>query len=234
MLRVEDVSAGYGDLCVLWDVSLDVRKGGITALIGSNGAGKTTTLNTIAGLVSPSKGRILFEDNDITGYPPELRVEEGISLVPEGRKLWPTMSVMDNLICGAYSRKARGKLQDTLEMVFGLFPVLKERRKQSAGSLSGGEQQMLAVARGLVSRPKLLMLDEPSLGLMPTMVAKIFDMVKELRETGLTIFVVEQNVQQILEIADDAYVLQNGRIPLRGPGKELLSNEHVKKAYLGL
>lgn len=211
-----------------------MKEKGITTLVGSNGAGKTTTLNAIAGVTRLLKGRIFFGDKDLTNYPPELRIQEGISLVPEGRKLFSTMTVSENLTYGAYTKKARKNLQDNLEKGFQLFPILKERRKQLAGSLSGGEQQMLAIARGLMSGPKLLMLDEPSLGLMPQMVVKIFEMIENLRSMGITIFIVEQNVEQTLEIADEAYVMENGRITLRGTGRELINNEHVRKAYLGI
>jgi len=234
VLNVEKLSVAYGHVHVLWGVSLNVKEKSITALIGSNGAGKSTTLNTIAGLVHPLEGKIIFENRDITKYPIELRVQEGFSLVPEGRDIWPALSVMENLVYGAFNKRARKNFKDTLESVFQLFPILKERIKQQGGSLSGGEQQMLAIGRGLMSKPKLLMLDEPSLGLMPKMVTKIFNLIKELRETGVTIFLVEQNVQQTLEIVDEAYVLETGRITTFGPGKTLLNNDHVKKAYLGL
>jgi len=234
VLTVEKLSVAYGRVHVLWGVSLNVKERSITALIGSNGAGKSTTLNTIAGLVHPLEGKIIFENRDITKYPIELRVQEGFSLVPEGRDIWPALSVMENLVYGAFNKRARKNFKDTLESVFQLFPILKERIKQQGGSLSGGEQQMLAIGRGLMSKPKLLMLDEPSLGLMPKMVTKIFSLIKELRETGVTIFLVEQNVQQTLEIVDEAYVLETGRITTFGPGKTLLNNDHVKKAYLGL
>jgi len=234
ILRVENLSVSYGTMRAVWSISFNVKEKSITALLGSNGAGKSSTLHTVAGLLSPSEGKIYFGGKDLTAQPAHMRVQDGLALVPEGRGLWPYMTVEENLEYGAYSPKARGNVKDTMEWVFKLFPLLKERRKQLARSLSGGEQQMLAIARGLMCKPKLLMLDEPSLGLMPTMVSKIFETVEELRGEGVTILLVEQNVLQTLRIADEAYVMENGRIRMHSSGEELLNDPHVKTTYLGL
>ncbi|HDM92887.1 MAG TPA: ABC transporter ATP-binding protein [Candidatus Korarchaeota archaeon] len=232
MLSVENLEAGYGDVQVLWGVSLRVEKGEIVALLGSNGAGKTTTLKTISGLLKPKSGKIAFDGVEITGKPPHEVVRLGISLVPEGRRLFPKMTVYENLRMGAYL--VSGDVSDRLETVYSLFPILKERRNQLAGTLSGGEQQMLAIARGLMSSPRLLMLDEPSLGLAPKIVQEVLRAVNQIRDEGVTVLLVEQNVQQALSIADRGYVIETGRIVLEGTGRELLENEHVKTAYLGL
>lgn len=234
MLKVDNIDVSYGELQVLYDVSLEVNEKELVAVVGSNGAGKTTLMKAISGLLHPTKGSIIFLGNRIDKLSPYKVVSLGISLVPEGRQLFPEMSVQENLELGAYQKRAREKLKDSLEWVYQLFPILKERKSQSAGTLSGGEQQMLAIGRALMSRPKLLMLDEPSLGLMPIFVKTTFKAVEKLKDEGVTILLVEQNVRQALELADRGYVLENGRIVLSNTGKKLLSDERVKKAYLGL
>jgi branched-chain amino acid transport system ATP-binding protein len=234
MLEVSDLCMYYGPVQALRDVSFAVAETSITCLVGSNCAGKTSLLSTIMGLLRPSSGKILFEGKDVTLLPPHLRVAQGITLVPEARRLFPNLSVLENLESGAFASKKREHVREGLERVYKLFPILKERQKQLARSLSGGEQQMLAIGRGLMSRPRLLMLDEPSAGLMPTMVDKIFDTIKAVNDAGVTILLVEQNVNRSLNIADEAFVLENGRIVLEGAGKDLLDDEHVRRAYLGL
>jgi len=234
LLNAENIDAGYGEVQILWNVSLKVDEGEIVALLGSNGAGKTTTLKVLSGLLSPFKGRIYLRDKDISHLKPYERVELGLSLVPEGRQLFPRLSVYKNLKAAAYTKKAREKFEDTLEVIYNIFPILKERRDQPAATLSGGEQQMLAIARSLVTRPILLMMDEPSLGLAPKLVLGIIDLVSRLREEGYTILLVEQNVHHALKIADRAYIMETGRIVKEGSGKDLLNDPDVKKAYLGL
>ncbi|RLE51214.1 MAG: ABC transporter ATP-binding protein [Candidatus Methanomethylicota archaeon] len=234
MLVVDRINVFYGDLQALWDVSLKVEKGEILALVGSNGAGKTTTLNTISGILKPRSGKIEFMGKRIDGMPPHKIVELGIAQVPEGRQLFPEMTVLENLEMGAYTKRAREKFYDTLEWVYQLFPILKERKNQLAGTLSGGEQQMLAIARALMSRPQLLMLDEPSLGLAPKLVLLVFEMIHKINEEGVTILLVEQNVRHALSIAHRGYVIETGKIVLEGSGQELLENEYVKKAFLGM
>ena len=234
MLEVNKINVFYGEVQALWDVSLNVNKGEIVALIGSNGAGKTTTLKAIMGMLSIRSGKISFLGKSIENLPVHKRVEMGITMVPEGRRLFQYMTVYENLRMGAYTREASEKFEETLEWVYGLFPVLKEFRNRIARTLSGGEQQMLAIARALMSRPKLLLMDEPSLGLAPAVVTKLFEKIKELRETGVTILLVEQNVRAALEISDRAYVMETGRIVLSGNAKELLRDERIKKAYLGI
>jgi branched-chain amino acid transport system ATP-binding protein len=234
MLVVDGINVFYGDLQALWNVSFKAEKGSITVIVGPNGAGKTTTLKTISGLLRPRSGSISFLGERIDNAPPHRIAELGISHIPEGRRLFPNMTVLENLMTGAYTRKAWEKRNETLEWIFQLFPILKERRNQLAKTLSGGEQQMLAIGRGLMSRPKLLMLDEPSLGLAPKLVLFTFNIVKQIHEEGVTILLVEQNVRQALELADKAYVLETGRIILEGEGKELLESEYIKKAYLGI
>lgn len=234
MLEVENVNTYYGDVQVLWNVSFDVDEGGITVIVGSNGAGKTTTLRTVAGLMHPKSGTIKFLEQEISGLLPHEIVRRGISLIPEGRMLFARLTVLENLRLGAIIPEAKKVREETLKWVYKLFPVLEERNEQTAGTLSGGEQQLLAIARGLMSRPKLLMLDEPSLGLAPKLVLKIFDLLKEINKQGVTILLVEQNVWQALEIANKGYVLETGKIVLEGTGKNLLQNQLVKKAYLGL
>ncbi len=234
LLEVRDLEVAYGETQVLWGVSLEVEKGEITCLVGSNGAGKTTTLRAISGVLPLKNGRIYFAGEDITGLEPHKRVELGIAHIPEGRRLFPDMKVIENLKAAAYTKEARKHFNDSLEFVFNLFPVLKERREQLARTLSGGEQQMLAIARGLMLRPKILMIDEMSLGLAPKVVADLFRLIKDLRENGYTIFLVEQNVRQALLHSDKAYVLETGRIVKVGSSKELMADPDVKKAYLGM
>ncbi len=234
LLDVRDVDVFYGDAQALWGVSFQVDRGTITSIVGANGAGKTTIMKTISGLLIPKSGTITFKDRDITKEEPHRRVELGIAHVPEGRQLFPRLTVMENLRAAAYTKRAREKFQDTLEEVFNLFPILRERRNQLAGTLSGGEQQMIAIARGLILRPEILMLDEPSLGLAPKLVIMILNLVRKLREEGYTILLVEQNVYQALKLSDKAYVLETGKIVKSGTGEELLRDEDVKRAYLGL
>ena len=233
MLEVENINVQYGAFKALYDVSLTVEDGLIVSIVGANGAGKTTLLNTISGLLRPTSGKITFDGIELTALPGHKIVHEGVVQIPEGRKLFPDMTVYDNLISGAMHPRAKAGRGDTIEEVFDLFPVLRERRDQLARTLSGGEQQMLAIGRGLMSRPKLLMLDEPSLGLAPLLVRQIFQVVPELRARGLTILLVEQNVRHSLTVADYAYVLETGRVVLSGPGREVLEDEHTRRAYLG-
>jgi branched-chain amino acid transport system ATP-binding protein len=234
MLRVENIDVFYGDLQILWDVSFEVNEGEIVALVGANGSGKSTTLKTISGLLSPASGGIMFQDQHLNLIPANKIIEHGIAHVPEGRRLFPEMSVRENLIMGSLSPAAKAKRNETMEWVFGLFPRLREREKQLAGTLSGGEQQMVAVGRGLMALPKLIMFDEPSLGLSPILVADIFRIIRRINKEGVTVLVTEQNTKQSLETSDRGYVLENGRVVLSGSGQELLNNEHVKQAYLGI
>lgn len=234
MLEVNNINTFYGRIQALWDVSLTITEGEIVALIGANGAGKTTLLDTISGIIRPTSGNISFLGQRIDGLSPHNIVELGISHIPEGRKLFTDMSVHENLEMGAYSSRAWKQRQDTLEQVYQLFPVLKERAGQLARTLSGGEQQMVAMGRGLMSKPKLCIIDEPSNGLAPRLVLEVFQKIKSLREQGITILLIEQNVRHTLEIADHACVLENGRIALKGGCDELLQSDHVRKAYLGL
>jgi len=234
VLQVHAISVFHEEVQALWDITFGVLNGSVTALVGSNGAGKTTLLSTIAGLLSPKAGDLLFKEINLKNHEPYQRVELGISLIPEGRRLFPFLSVQENLEIGAYTKRSRHRIEESLRWVYELFPRLFERRKQMAGTLSGGEQQMLAIGRGLMSRPELLMLDEPSLGLAPLFVLKIFDLVQEINQKGLTILLVEQNVQTTLRIATWAYVLETGKIVFQGQGSKLLSDDHVKKAYLGI
>jgi branched-chain amino acid transport system ATP-binding protein len=234
MLEVNNLSTFYGSIQVLWDISLKVNEAEILALVGANGAGKTTLLNTISGVLKPASGTITFAGARIDRQPPHAIVEMGLSHVPEGRRLFVDMSVHENLEMGAYAGRAWKHKQATLEQVYRLFPRLKEREGQLARTLSGGEQQMLAMGRGLMSRPKMCIIDEPSNGLAPRLVTEVFDIIKSLRDQGITILLVEQNVRQTLEIADRACVLENGRLALEGACDELLKSDHIRKAYLGL
>jgi branched-chain amino acid transport system ATP-binding protein len=234
MLKVEGISTHYGDIQVLWDASLGILSKEIVTLVGSNGSGKTTTINTIAGMLHPASGTIQFLGEPIHQLPPHKIVEKGISLIPEGRKLFPDMTVLENLELGAYFPNARKKIPETLQWVFGLFPRLEERKAQLAGTLSGGEQQMLTVGRGLMSIPQLLLIDEPSMGLGPILVADLFLTIRKINQEGMTVFLVEQNARLAMEISDRTYVLENGRIVREGKSKELLKDDDIRKAYLGL
>lgn len=234
MLEVSNIDTFYGMIQALWGVSLRIEEAEIVALVGANGAGKTTLLNTISGLLHPASGRITFFEKRIDGLKPHAIVELGISHIPEGRRLFPDMSVRENLDMGAYSKRVWKDKRETLDKVYQLFPVLKARQGQLARTLSGGEQQMVALARGLMSKPRLCIIDEPSSGLAPLMVEDIFRIIQGLRDQGIAIFLIEQNVQQSLEIADRAYVLENGRVILEGESKQLLEEELIRKAYLGL
>ena len=234
MLQVEKISTQYGDIQVLWETSLAISPKEMVTMVGSNGSGKTTMINTIAGMLHPTSGAIQFLDEQIHRLPPHKIIERGISLIPEGRKLFPEMTVLENLELGAYSPKARPKIEETLEWVFELFPRLKERKLQLAGTLSGGEQQMVTVGRGLMSIPQLLLIDEPSMGLAPLLVADLFRTIQKINRQGVTVFLVEQNARLAMEISDRTYVLENGRIVREGRSKELLKDESIRKAYLGL
>ena len=231
MLKIDGLKVNYGGIQAVKDITFEVPERQIVTLIGANGAGKSTTLRTIAGLVKPAAGRIHLQGEDITGLAPDRIVSKGITLVPEGRRVFPDMTVLENLKIGAYLRS--DDLEDDLKWVYDLFPRLKERSWQAAGTLSGGEQQMLAVGRALMSRPKIIMMDEPSLGLAPIVVRGIFDIIKEINKQGVTVLLIEQNANMALQTADLGYVLETDKITLTGPGKELMSNEAVKKAYLG-
>ena len=233
VLRLEDVHTYYGAIHALKGISIEVREGEVVTLIGANGAGKSTTLRSINGLNHPRRGRIIFQGRDITNAPPHEIVKMGISQSPEGRRLFPRMSVLENLQMGAFQRADRSALKDDLDRVFTLFPRLAERRGQKAGTMSGGEQQMCAIGRALMARPKLLLLDEPSMGLAPIFVEKIFEIVKEINEQGTTILLVEQNALMALDAAQRGYVLETGQIALADDAKALRENEQVRKAYLG-
>jgi branched-chain amino acid transport system ATP-binding protein len=234
MLQVSNVQAAYGKVQVLWDVSLRVQEGEIVALVGANGAGKTTLLNTISGFLPPAAGEVVFMGSKITGAPPHRVVEMGIAYVPEGGRVFPDMTVRENLDLGGYTPRAWKRRQECLEQVYHLFPRLKERQNQLARTLSGGERQMLAMARGLMACPKLCIIDEMSYGLAPKVVSEVFGLIRTLRDQGITMLLSEQNVRQALEIADRAYVLENGRVVLEGTGQELLGSDYVRKAYLGV
>jgi len=234
MLAVSGIDVYYGDLQVLWDVSFEVKEREIVVLVGANGAGKSTTLRTISALLAPGKGTIKFNGSRIDHLPANKIIEHGIVHVPEARRLFPGMTIEENLIMGSLFGEAKRKRHETMDYVYSLFPRLKERKKQTGGTLSGGEQQMLAVGRGLMSLPKLMMLDEPSLGLSPLLVQEIFNIVKQINEAGVTVLLVEQNVRQTLGMCNHAYVLENGRIVLKGAGCGLLENERVKECFLGI
>jgi branched-chain amino acid transport system ATP-binding protein len=234
LLEVKDIDVFYGDVQVVFGLSLRVEQGEVVSIVGGNGAGKSTLLKTICGLMQPARGEILFDGAPIQSSPPEDIVEAGIAHVPEGRRLFTLMSVKDNLIVGAYNRHARDHVSGTMADVYSLLPRLRERESQLATTLSGGEQQMVAVGRGLMARPKLLMLDEPSLGLAPLLIRHIFDTVKQIAARGMTVLLVEQDVKHSLSLSDRGYVIEHGRVVMEGAGKELLEDPHVKTAYLGM
>jgi branched-chain amino acid transport system ATP-binding protein len=234
VLEVRDIDAYYGDARALHGVSLSVGEGEVVTLVGSNGAGKTTTLRTIAGTHPVARGELLFEGDSLLKVPAHQRPGLGIALVPEGRELWPQLTVLENLELGAFASQARARRGETIAWVFELFPRLKERARQLAGSMSGGEQQMVAIARALMSRPRLLMMDEPSLGLAPVVVSQVFATIRRLHGEGLTILLVEQNLKKALEVADRGYVVETGTISLHGSSAELLDNPAVRAAYLGI
>ncbi len=234
MLHVEGLRVSYGKIAALWGVSFDVRQGEIVALLGANGAGKTTTLKALSGLLRPESGAIQLDGEALERCSTVEIVERGLVHVPEGRKLFPEMTVRDNLLLGGFSRAARPHQAERLEQVFAIFPRLRERERQVAGTLSGGEQQMVAIGRGLMAGPRLLMLDEPSLGLAPILVEEMFGVVEEINRQGVTVLLVEQNTEHALAIAHRGFVLESGRVALAGTGAELLANERVREAYLGL
>jgi branched-chain amino acid transport system ATP-binding protein len=234
MLRVEKLEVFYGKIQALWGVSFEVRDGEIVALVGANGAGKTTTIKTISGLLRPAAGSILLGDQRLDRRAPAAMVELGVIHVPEGRRLFPQMTVLDNLLLGGYAPAARSQRPQRLNDVFDVFPMLRDRQGQLAGTLSGGEQQMVAIGRGLMAGPKILMLDEPSLGLAPIMVEEMFRVIREINQRGVTVLLVEQNTENALELAHRGYVLESGRVVLEGSGRELLANTRVREAYLGL
>lgn len=233
MLEIKNLNVHYGVIHALKGISLTVNEGEIVTLIGANGAGKTTTLRTISGLIKPSSGQVLLDGKDITNVPASDKVELGISQVPEGRRIFPEMTVFENLELGAFLRKNKAEIKKDIEQVYELFPILKDRKKQTAGTLSGGEQQMLAMGRALMSRPRILLLDEPSMGLAPLLVREIFNIITDINKSGTTILLVEQNASMALSIADRAYVLENGSIVMSGSGKELAKSSEIQKAYLG-
>ena len=234
MLQLKDVSAAYGSFRALSNVSLEVQAGSAAAVIGPNGAGKTTLMRVISGLLPPASGELLMEGRSLADVPPHRIIDLGIAHVPENRRLFPRMTVEDNLRMGAYPAQARARFAERLEFVYGLFPRLKERRKQLAGTMSGGEQQMCAIARALMSGPKLLLMDEPSAGLAPVVVEQVFDLVRRIRQEGYTVLIVEQNVQQVLQVVDYAYLLEVGVIRSSGPAAELLGSASLRRAYIGV
>ena len=235
MIKVNNIDVGYGDVQVLYDVSLDIKDGELVAVIGANGAGKTTLLRAISGVLKTSSGTIEFEEQEISNRPPDKIVAKGIVHIPEGRLLFPDMSVRENLMMGAYLTRDAEIKKEQMRAVYEMFPQLKERETQLAGTLSGGEQQMLAIGRGLMASPRLLMLDEPSLGLAPMLVQQVFDLAQQInRDFGVTVLLVEQNVRKSCEISNRVFVLENGRVVLSGSGKNMLENDHVREAYLGL
>lgn len=234
MLKIDKIDVYYGAVKILRQVSLDVGEGKVVSLLGSNGSGKTTTVNTISGILPVGDGSIHFMGQNITRIEPNVRVERGLVQIPEGRKIFPTLTVMENLEMGSYLKGPKSQRNESFKLVSALFPILEERKGQLAGTLSGGEQQMLAIGRGLMSKPKLLILDEPSLGIAPLIVEEIFQVIRKINLEGVTILLVEQNVSQALGLSDEGFVLEEGRIALSGKGKDLLVNPHVKKLYLGL
>lgn len=233
MLEIKDLEVHYGVIRAIKGISFEVNQGEVIALIGANGAGKTTTLHTITGLIRPSGGQIIFDGKDITKTPAHKIVSMGMAHVPEGRRIFQQLSVLENLKLGAYTRKNSSEIADSLKMVYERFPRLEERKNQVAGTLSGGEQQMLAMGRALMSKPRIILMDEPSMGLSPLLVSEIFDIIKVIRESGTTVLLVEQNAQKALSIADRAYVLETGAISLSGKASDLINDESVRKAYLG-
>jgi branched-chain amino acid transport system ATP-binding protein len=234
MLELRDITAGYGHFTALWNANLRVDSGEAVAVVGPNGAGKTTLLRVISGVIPPRSGDLIFEGESLAGQPAHAIVGHGIAHVPEGRRLFPRLSVADNLKMGAFRPSARRAYRDSLTRVYTLFPALAERQKQRAGSLSGGEQQMLAIGRALMSSPKLILFDEPSMGLAPVMVLRLFDLIRRVREEGYTILIVEQNVRQVLKLVDRAYLLEVGRIKMEGRAAELSEQDFIRKAYVGL
>jgi branched-chain amino acid transport system ATP-binding protein len=233
LLEVENLDAAYGPIQVVWGVSLRIRRKGVVSLIGPNGAGKTTVLKTLAGLLPARKGKILFDGQDLTSEPAHRRVLHHLALVPEGRQLWPRMTVEENLLMGAFPKNVRPKARQNLERIYELFPRLKERHKQLCGTLSGGEQQMCAIGRGLMAEPLLLLLDEPSLGLAPIMVDQVFELISRIAAEGVTILLAAQNANYALQISHYTYVMEWGKVLLEGPSEELLASDHVRRAYLG-
>ena len=233
LLEIKDLEVNYGVIKAIKGVSFDVNEGEIIALIGANGAGKTTILHTITGLIQAKKGSIVFDGKELTKTPPHKIVSMGMAHVPEGRRIFQQLSVLENLKLGAYTRKDKSEIASTLKMVYERFPRLEERKNQVAGTLSGGEQQMLDIGRGMMARPKLMMFDEPSLGLAPVIVQQVFEVIKELNKEGLSIMLIEQNAQKALSISDHAYIMQTGRVVMHGTGKELLADENMVSAYLG-
>ncbi len=233
LLKVEDLDAAYGAVQVVWGISLRVNQGQVVSLIGPNGAGKTTTLNVLAGLLPPKKGRVLFRGHDVTTESAHQRVRRQISLIPEQRQLWPKMTVEENLLMGAFPENVRPKAHQNLDKIYAMFPRLKERHRQLAGTLSGGEQQMCAIGRGLMAEPQLLMLDEPSLGLAPMLVEEVFRFVRQITGQGVTVLLAGQNAVYALQVSDYCYVMESGRIAMEGPSEKLQANDHVRQAYLG-
>ena len=233
MLKVEGLNAGYGSVNILWDIGFEVKDGEIVAILGSNGAGKTTMVRTITGMVKASSGKVEFNGEDLSGKSSRVILDSGIVQVPEGRQLFTEMTVLENLELGAFNKETKAHFAENLEKCYNWFPKLRERAKQAAGTLSGGEQQMLAMGRALMSNASMLMLDEPSMGLSPLLVQEIFDIIQDIHKEGMTILLVEQNAQMALSVADRAYVLETGRVVMDGTGAELLTNERVRSAYLG-
>ncbi len=234
LLEIQDVASGYGGVQILWGVSLELEQGKLTALVGSNGVGKTTLLRTVVGLIRPWQGSVRFDGRDVTRVSPHAKAAQGLVMVPEGRQLFPRMTVYENLEMGAFTKRAKAGFQDNLENVYDMFPRLKERANQKAGTLSGGEQQMLAVARGLMAQPEILMFDELSLGLAPFLVLSLFEILRRLKEQGLTMLLVEQNVQMALAVSDYAYVLAEGRVEIEGNASDVRKMARVRQAYLGV
>jgi branched-chain amino acid transport system ATP-binding protein len=234
ILEISDLTSGYGEVQILWSITIALNEAKLTSLVGGNGVGKTTLLRTIMGQTKPWSGKILFEGQEIGGQPAYTKAEMGLVMVPEGRQLFTDMSVAENLEMGATPKRAKPNLKRNLERVYEMFPRLLERKEQKAGTLSGGEQQMLAVARGIMAEPKVLMIDELSLGLAPVLVLQLFETLKHLKDLGITLLLVEQNVQMALAVSDYAYVISQGKIDLEGPSRELAKNEHVREAYLGV